>query len=136
MSLSPAVHAENDIAHLTVGKIYDIVIYQHSVGREREVEYLVMLLLELSAVFHEFLADIPVDQWLTAEEVHLEVPSAAGILNEVIKRPLAYFQTHYTTFARILAFAGKTVLAVHIAAMRNMKAYRLEYGLFDLELDS
>ena len=42
-----------------------------------EVEYLVMLLLEFSSVSYQFLADFPVDQRLTSEEIDLQMLSAA-----------------------------------------------------------
>ena len=72
-----AIHAQNDICHLPVHKINDVVIQQDTVCREREAEFLVVRLLETPAVCHQILDDLPVHQRLPAEEIHLQIDAAA-----------------------------------------------------------
>ena len=77
VGLSSAVHAQDDVSHLTVGEVDDIFIYEYAVGGQREIEYLVVFLLKLSAVGDYLLADVPVYERLSAKEVHFKMSPAA-----------------------------------------------------------
>ena len=88
-----------------------------------------MDLLLLSAVSHQVFHHLPVHQRLTAEKVHLQISSVAGIGNQEIQRLLAYLKTHQRSAAMVLAFLRKAVFTGQITVMGNVQTERLDNGL-------
>ena len=72
-----AVEAEDYVAHLTVGKIYNVVVNKHTVGSESEAEILVVLFLNASRVRDELLYNVKIHKRLSAKEIDLEIVTCA-----------------------------------------------------------
>ena len=94
-----------------------------------------MDLLLLAAVGHQLLDHIKVHQRLAAEEVHLEVAAAAGILDEEIHCTLAHLKAHQGTLALIAALRGEAIGAVQVAGVGHMQAEGLDHGVAVLEIE-
>ena len=77
VDLLSSVEAQNNVAHLAVREVDHVVVDQHAVRRQCEAEVLAGLLLAAARVGDEFLDDVEVHQRLAAEEIDLEVASAA-----------------------------------------------------------
>ena len=93
-----------------------------------------MEFLLLPAIGHQPLAHIPVQQRLTAKEVHFQIPASGTVGNEIIQRLLAHIIGHDLTLAVVLSLAGKAVFARQIAVVGNMQANGLQYPLAAFEL--
>ena len=122
----PSVQTEHHVAHLAVGKVDDIIVDQHAVGRQGEAEVLAGLLLALTRVGDQLLHRIKIHQRLTAEEIDLQVSPGAGMRDQKIQRLSADLRAHDGAFAVIPALAGKAVAAVQIAGVRHVQAERLD----------
>ena len=79
-----------------------------------------MNLLLLSAIRNQILHNLPVHQRLTAEKVHLKIPSVAGIGNQKIQSLLSHLKAHQLPATVILALLRKTVATGKITVMGNM----------------
>ena len=134
VDLLPAVQTQYHVVHFFVGKLDDIIVDEHAVGGEGKAELLVMNFLLLPAVGHQLLHHIPVHEGLAAEEVHLQVPAAAGVGDEEVQGLLAHLKAHEGTLALVLALACKAVLAGEVAGVGHMKAQRLDDGVARLEV--
>ena len=60
--------------------------------------------------------------------------SGPGVLHKIIESALSDFSAHDPALSAVITLACKAVLAVHVASVRNVKAYRLEDRLFYLDL--
>ena len=130
-----AVQAQDHVVALLVAEVDDIIVNEHAVGGHGEAEVLIVDLLLLTAVGHQLLDHIKVHQRLAAEEVHLEVAAAAGILDEEIHCTLAHLKAHQGTLALIAALRGKAVGAVQVAGVGHMQAESLDHGVAVLEIE-
>ena len=132
-NLAP-VQRQHHIAHLPVGKVDHIIVDQQAVGGKGKAKVLIMELLLFPAIGHQPLAHIPVQQGLTAKEVHFQIPAAGTVGNEIIQCLLAHFIGHDLTLAVVLSLAGKAVFARQVAIVGNMQANGLQYPLAAFEL--
>ena len=134
VDLLPAIQAQHHVVHLPVGEVDDVVVDEHAVGGEGEAEALVVDLLLLPAVGHQALDHVPVHQRLSAEEVHLQVPAAAGIGDEKVQGLLAHLVAHQGPLPLVLALAGEAVLAGEVAGVGHVEAQGLDHGVLVLEI--
>ena len=125
--LGPPVEGEDDVVHLAVAEVRDLVVEQDAVRREGEAEVLSGVLFNGARVGDEVLDDLPVHERLAAEEVHLKVPARAGVLDEEIERALADLETHERPLAVVLALAGEAVGTAEVAGVGDMETE----GLYD-----
>ena len=121
MDFFPSVHAQNNICHLPVGKVNDVIIQQHAVRRQRKTEPLVVRFLKASAICDQILYNLPVHQGFPAKKIHFQVHAAAGVRHKKIQRLLADLVTHKSPSAMVLSLLRKAVPALKVAVMRNMK---------------
>ena len=75
-----------------------------------------------SSVGYELFYNIPVHQRFTAEEIYLEVSSAAGVCDQEIKRFFADFQGHQCTSSVILALFCEAVTTGKVTVVCNVEA--------------
>ena len=128
VDLLAAVEGEHDVVHLAVAEVRDLVVEQHAVGREGEAEVLARVLFDGARVSDEVFDYLPVHERFAAEEVDLEVPAVAGVLDEEVERPLADVERHDGPLAVVLALAGEAVGAVEVAGVGDVEAE----GLYDV----
>ena len=128
MDFLPSVQAEHHVAHFPVGKVDDVIINQHTVGRQGEAEILVLFLLDAAGISHQLLHHVKVHQRFAAEEVNLQVAPGAGMGHQEVQSLLSDLVGHNGTVAVILALAGKTVGAVQVAGMRDVKAQGFDHA--------
>ena len=128
VDLLAAVEGEHDVVHLAVAEVRDLVVEQHAVRREGEAEILARVLFDGARVGDEVLDYLPVHERFAAEEVDLEVPPVAGVLDEEVERPLADVEGHDGPLAVVLALAGEAVGAVEVAGVGDVEAE----GLYDV----
>ena len=88
-----------------------------------------MKLLLLSAVCHKILDHLPVHKRFAAEKVDFEIAARSAVFHEKIQSALSDFVGHKRTLAVILALRCKTVFAVEIAGVRNVKAHCFEHRI-------
>ena len=129
-----SVNAEHDVCHFFVGKLQYLIVQQHTVGCQGEAEFLVVGLLQASAVLHQVLYHLPVHQRLSTKEIHLEVHPVAGIGNQKIKSLLSYLIGHKSSSSVILSFFCKAITTSQIAIVSYMKAKSFYHCLSLLEL--
>ena len=129
VDLLPPVQTHDDVVHLAVAELDDVVIHQHPVGGEGEAEVLAALLFPLARVRHDVLHHAEVHERLAPEEVHFEVVPAPGIFNEEIYGAFADVKRHESAFAVIFALACETIVAVEVAGVRDMQTQRLDHGI-------
>ena len=104
-----AVEAQNDVMHLTVCKIYNVVVYQHTVCSKSKAEIFAVLLFYAASVFNELFNRVPIHKRLSAEEINLKIVSRTRIFNKEVERALTRFKTHYGSVAVILTLARKAI---------------------------
>ena len=75
VNLAATVEAEDDVAHLTVSKLYNVVVDENAVCRERESEIFARFLFDGARIGNEPFYDVEVHQRLAAEEIDLEIPA-------------------------------------------------------------
>ena len=121
----PSVKAQNNVAHLPICKIDNIIVNKHSVGRERKTKVLARLLFNAACVFNKLLYDIKIHQRLTPEKVNLKVAARTGVFNQKIQRAFTDIKAHQCAFAVVFPLACKAIGAIEIAGMRNMQAQSL-----------
>lgn len=126
VDLFPAVQTHDDIVHLAVGELDDIVVDKHTVGGEGETEVFAALLFEGACVCGDFFHHIEIHERLTAEKVYLEVVAGAGISDEEIYCSLPHLERHEGSLAVITPLACETVIAVQVAGVGDMQAKRLD----------
>ena len=127
VDLLAPIEAQHHVAALAVGKIDHIVVDLQAVGGEGKAEILMFLLLNGAGIGHQVLHHLEVHQRLTAEEVHLQVAAAAGVLHKEIQRTLTHLKAHDGTLTVILALTCKAVGAVEVAGMGHMEAQGLHH---------
>ena len=119
-NLAP-VQRQHHIAHLPVGKVDHIIVDEQAIGGKGKAKVLIMEFLLLPTIGHQPLAHIPVQQRLAAKEIHLQIPAAGTVGNEIIQCLLAHFIGHDLTLAVVLSLAGKAVFARQVAIVGNMR---------------
>ena len=107
-----AVETQNDIAHLAVCKIDDVVVNQNAVCRQREAEVLTAFLFAGTGIRDKLLYDVEIHQRFAAKEVDFQIVARAGMFEQEIKRLLADLKGHESAVAVVLALACKAVGAV------------------------
>ena len=127
--LSASVQAQNDIATFSICEFDYIVINQYTICSKRKIKVLVMRLLELSSIRNEFFAYVPVQKWLATKEINFKILTASGIFDQEVKCLLTNFKRHDSSFATVLTFTRKTVFAVHITSMCDVKTDCFEHRL-------
>ena len=128
VDLLAAVKRKDHVVALPVGKVDDLVVYQHAVGGKREAEVLARSLLDGAGVGHKVLDHLEVHQGLAAEEVHLQVFPGAGVGHQKIERLLADLKRHEGPLAVVFALACKAVGAVEVAYVGHVQAKRLDHA--------
>ena len=126
VNLLAAVKAQNNVAHLTVCKVYHIIVNKHSVGGEGKAEIFALFLFNASCVLHKLFHNVKVHQRFAAEKVHLKIAPCSGVFNEEIERPLSDIKAHEGSFSVILSLRGKAIGAVEVAGVGNVQAKRLD----------
>ena len=122
VDLLAAVEGEDDVVHLAVAELRYLVVEQDTVSGEGEAEVLARVLLYGARVGDEVLYDLPVHERFAAEEVHLEVPARAGVLDEEVERPPADLEGHERPLTVVLALTGEAVGAVEVAGVGDVEA--------------
>ena len=128
MDLLAAIQAQHHIAALPVGPFDDIIVHQHTVGRQSEAEVLSLFLLHAPGIGHQVLDHLEVHQRFTAKEVHFQIASGAGMLDQKIQGLFAHFIAHDRAFAVVLALTGKAIGAIEIAGVGNVQAQGLDHA--------
>ena len=129
VDLLPAVQAQHHIVALLIGPLDDLVINVHAVGGQGEAEILVVLLLHRTGIGHQLLADLEIHKGLAAEEVHLQIPAGAGILDQEIQGALTGFKAHEAGIAVELSLRGEAVFTVQVAGMGHQKTKGLHHSI-------
>jgi len=124
--LPAAVQAHDHVVHLAVRELDDVVVHQKAVGGQREAEALAAFLLAPAGVGDQPLDHVPVHQRLAAEEVHVQRPVGAGVLDQKVDGPRAHVVGHQRALAPVAALAGEAVFAVEVARVGRVQAQRLD----------
>ena len=109
VNLFSAVKAQNDIAHLFVGKIYNVIVHKHAVCCECEAEVFALFFFYASCILHELFYNIKIHKRLAAEKINLKVAACARIFYQKVKCTFAYLKAHQRTLAVIFALACKAI---------------------------
>ena len=83
-----------------------------------------MLFFYTTRIRNKFFNNFEVEHRLATEKVYFQVSSSATCFDKEIKCLLAHFITHKRAFALIFALCGKTIRAVKVARVRNVKTQR------------
>ena len=94
VDLFAAIQTQHHIVALLVAEINHIVIDQHTVGGHGKAEVLVVDLLLLTAVGHQFFDHVKVHQRFAAKEVHFQIAAGAAVLDQEIHGALAHLEAH------------------------------------------
>ena len=127
MDLLAAIQRQHHIAHFPVGEVDHVIIDEHTVCGQRKAEIFAPLLFHTAGILHQLLHHVPVHQRLTAEEVHLQIGAAAGVIHQEVQRLLTHLKAHQRAVAVILALTGEAVGTVQVAGVRHMQAQRLHH---------
>ena len=130
-----AIQAQHHVVALLVAEVDDIVVDQHTVGGHGKAEVLVVDLLLLTAVGHQFFDHVKVHQRFAAKEVHFQIAAGAAVLDQEIHGALAHLEAHKGAVAVVAALGGKAVGAAQVAGVRHMQAQRLDHGAAVLEVE-
>ena len=122
MHFLPPVQTQNHVAHLTVGKVNHIIVYQHTVGRQGEAEVFSCRFFDRAGVGHQILHHLKVHQRFPAEKVHFQIMPASGVLYQKIQCLLSNLKAHHCPFTVIFTLACEAVGTVQVACMGNMQA--------------
>ena len=127
--LRPPVDGDDDVVHLAVEEVHDLVVHKHGVGGGGELEHLAVALLQLAAVGHDLPDDGEVHQRLAAEEVHLQVFAPSAVGHQPVQRLLARLGAEQAAAVHVV-FAGvrKAVLAAQVAVVRGVQAHGLDHA--------
>ena len=79
-----AIDRENNIAHLLITELHDLIIEKKSIGRKCEAEFLIVLFFLGTSISDEVFYNLPVHGRLTTEEVDFKIGTIAGISNQKI----------------------------------------------------
>ena len=104
-----AVEAQNDVMHLTVCKIYNVVVYQHTVCCKSKAEIFAVLFFYAASVFNELFNRVPIHKRLSAEEIDLKIASRTRVFYKEVERALTRFKTHYGSVAVVFTLARKAI---------------------------
>ena len=129
MNFPAAVNAQHQIRHLPISEIQNLIIQQNTICRQRKTEFFVIRFFQAPAVLHQFLYHLPVHQWFSAEEIHFQIHTAAGISHQEIQRLSAHIKAHQSTPSMVLALFRKTILTGQITVMGNVKTESLHHRL-------
>ena len=130
MNILSAVKRKHNIAHFLVAKVDYFIVNKHTVCCKSKAEILVKFLFLLSAVFDKLFAHIPVEKRFSAEKVNFKILSCATLFNQKVECSFADFKAHQAFVGTaVFAFARKTVFAVEVASVCNMKANGFDYTL-------
>ena len=88
-----------------------------------------MDLFLLSSVSHQIFYYLPVHQRLAPEEINFQIPSASGICDQKVQRPLSHLITHQCPATVILSFFRKTIFAGKVTIVGDMQAQSLYHSL-------
>ena len=127
MDLLTAIQRQHHIAHFPVGEVDHVIVDEHTVCGQRKAEIFAPLLFHTAGILHQLLHHVPVHQRLTAEEVHLQIGAAAGVIHQEVQRLLTNLKAHQRAVAVILALTGEAVGTVQVAGVRHMQAQRLHH---------
>ena len=131
-----AVKTQDHIVHLLVTEVDDVLIDVDAVGGQSESDILIVDLLLLASVNDQLLADFPVHQRLSAEEVDIKILMITGILDQEIDSALAGLVAHKTSLAMEVALTGEAVGAIEIAGVGYMQAEGLQCVASFLKINS
>ena len=126
VNLLAPVQREHHVAHLPVAEVDHLIVDEHAVGGEGEAEVLARLLFPPTGIGHQVLDHLEVHQRLAAEEVHLQVPALAGVLDQKVQGALAHLKAHNGPLAVVLALTCKAIGAVQVAGVRHVQAQGLD----------
>ena len=129
MNLLPAVDAQDQIRHFLIYKVHNFVGQQYAVGGKRKTEFLMVRLLQRSAVSYQLLHHLPVHEGLPAKEIHLQIDTVPGIFHQKIQRLPAHLKTHQRPSAVVFALPCKAVFTGQITVVGNVQAERFHHGL-------
>ena len=127
MDLLAAIQRQHHIAHFPVGEVDHVIVNEHTVCGQRKAEIFAPLLFHTAGILHQLLHHVPVHQRLTAEEVHLQIGAAAGVIHQKVQSLLANLKAHQRTVSMVFSLAGEAVGAVQVAGVRHMQAQRLHH---------
>ena len=127
MNFLAAIQRQHHIAHFPVGEVDHVIVDEHTVCGQRKAEIFAPLLFHTAGILHQLLHHVPVHQRLTAEEVHLQIGAAAGVIHQKVQSLLANLKAHQRTVSMVFSLAGEAVGAVQVAGVRHMQAQRLHH---------
>ena len=81
VNLFAAVQTQHHVAHLSVGKVDDVVIDQHAVGGQGKAEVFSGLPLAHAGIGNQLFYGVEVHQRFAAEEIHLQVVPGSGMFD-------------------------------------------------------
>ena len=135
IDLFASVQAQDHIVAFPVGPVDDFIRDPHAIGSQGKAEILVLFLFDASGIGDQVFAYLKIDQGLPAEEIHLQIPAAAGMLDQEIQGTLTGLKGHQPVLALEMALGGKTVFTGQVAGMGHQQAEGLDdrRALFEIE---
>ena len=129
MHLGAPVDGYHHIGHLAVDEVDHLIVHQHAVGGDGELEALVARLFQAAAVGDQLFDHGEVHQRLAAEEIDLQVHTVAGVLHQPVQRRLAHLEGKQHALAHgKVARCGKAVAAAQVAVVRGVQAHGLHHA--------
>ena len=112
-----SVKRQNSIIHFTVD-IFDLVIIKKkSVCCNCKAKMLVVFLFDASCVFNRLLYNIKIHKRLTAEEIHLKIPSCTRIGYYEVDSLFRSFKRHKAAALSEIALCCKAVFAAEVTVV-------------------
>ena len=128
VDLGSPVQRKDGVGHLPVDVVDVLIVQQDSVGGNRKAETLTGLFLNGACIGYCGLDGIHRHQRLAAEEVHLNIPAAAGALDDKINGPFCGLNVHDLPTGTEVASGRKTILAAQVAVVGDVEAKGLDGG--------
>ena len=98
------------------------LIQQHAVGRQRQLENLVVFFLLRADIIDRLLHHMVIHQRLAAEEINLAMFTRTGMRDQKIDCPTRRIKAHQLAPFTVTALAREAVAATQVAVMRDIQA--------------
>ena len=122
MDCFPSIQAQYQGDVVLIQPSDGVIVQQHSVGGQCELEAFPRFLFALPHIFRDGLDRFQIHQRLSAEKVDLAMLSVRGMLDDVVHRRAANLLAHHGAFSPIAAAVSKAVSASQIAVLRHHQA--------------
>ena len=120
MHFFTTVQTQHETDMLLIEILHLALIQQHAVGRQRQLENLVVFFLLRADIIDRLLHHMVIHQRLAAEEIDLAMFTRTGMRDQKINRPTRRIKTHQLAPFTVTALARKAVAATQIAVMRDI----------------